>query len=247
MNTIDLTGFADREDHQKGRPVREDDVMTDSVIFDLDGVLVDSEPVWEEVRREFVAEHGGRWLPDSQRRLMGMSTQEWASYLSADLGIGLPPAEVADAVVQRMAQRYASHLPLMPGAVRAVRRMAAVWPVGLASSSPPKLIDIVLATAGLGSVFAAKVSTEEVGRGKPAPDVYLEAAGRLAVTPAGCVAVEDSSNGLRAAHAAGTVVVAVPHPRYPPEPDALGMADVVLRGLDELTVDAVRRLPAVRE
>jgi HAD superfamily hydrolase (TIGR01509 family) len=221
--------------------------VTDAVIFDLDGVLVDSEPVWEEVRRAFVAEHGGRWLPDSQQRLMGMSTPEWAAYLSVDLDVGLPPAEVADMVVQRMRQRYARHLPLMPGAVRAVRRVAAVWPVGLASSSPPRLIDIVLDAAGLEPVFAATVSTQEVSRGKPAPDVYLAAADRLAVAPAGCVAVEDSSNGLRAAHAAGTVVVAVQHPRYPPEPDALAIANIVLRGLDELTVDTVRALPTSRE
>jgi HAD superfamily hydrolase (TIGR01509 family) len=220
----------------------EDGGVTDAVIFDLDGVLVDSEPVWEEVRRAFVAERHGRWLPDSQQRLMGMSTPEWAAYLSADLGVGLPGPEVADAVVNRMARRYARELPLMPGAVRAVRRVAAVWPVGLASSSPPALIDLVLDAAGLASVFRATVSTEEVGRGKPAPDVYREAARRLAVAAAACVAVEDSSNGLRAAAAAGAKVVAVPHPRYPPDPDALRAADLVLRGLDDLTVAAVRSL-----
>ena len=108
--------------------------MTRAVVFDLDGVLVDSEPVWEEVRRSVVAEHGGHWRPDSQRRLMGMSTPEWARYLSVDLGVGLPPAEVADTVVARVARRYAQRLPLMPGAVDAVRRLGAVWPLGLTSS-----------------------------------------------------------------------------------------------------------------
>jgi HAD superfamily hydrolase (TIGR01509 family) len=225
---------------------QEDDVVADAVIFDLDGVLVDSEPVWEEVRRAFVTEHGGQWLPDSQRRLMGMSTAEWAAYLSVDLGVGLPAEEVADVVVQRMAQRYARRLPLMPGAVLAVRRVAVVWPIGLASSSPPRLIDLVVNSAGLESVFNVTVSTEQVGRGKPAPDVYLTAADRLGVAPADCVAVEDSSNGLRAAAAAGVVVVAVPHPRYPPEPDALAVANLVLRGLDELTVAALRSLAAGR-
>jgi HAD superfamily hydrolase (TIGR01509 family) len=216
--------------------------MVDAVIFDLDGVLVDSEPVWEDVRRGYVAAHGGHWLPDSQRRLMGMSTPEWARYLSVDLGVGRPPEEVADAVVSEVARRYAVHLPLLPGAVAAVRRVAAVWPVGLASSAARPLIDHVVAATGLGSVFAATVSTEEVARGKPAPDVYLAAAERLRVAPGACAAVEDSSNGLRAAHAAGAAVVAVPHPRYPPAPDALAMADLVLSNLDELTVDALRAL-----
>jgi HAD superfamily hydrolase (TIGR01509 family) len=222
--------------------VREDGVVVNAVVFDLDGVLIDSEPVWEEVRRAFVAEHRGTWQPDSQRRLMGMSTPEWAAYLSTDLGVGLPAAQVADAVVQRVAQRYGERLPLMAGAVQAVRRVAAVWPVGLASSSPPVLIDLVVKAAGLETVFAVAVSTEEVGRGKPAPDVYLAVAERLHVAAADCAAVEDSSNGLRSAAAAGAVVVAVPHPRYPPDPDALATADLVLGGLDELTVDALRSL-----
>ena len=118
--------------------------MIAAVIFDLDGVLVDSEPVWEWVRRGLVAERGGQWAPDAQRRLMGMSTQEWATYLSEDLGVGLPPGEVATLVVDRMAASYREHLPLLPGAVEAVRRLAARWPLGLASSAPAVLIGTVL-------------------------------------------------------------------------------------------------------
>lgn len=210
-----------------------------AVVFDLDGVLIDSEPVWEEVRRAFVAEHGGQWQPDSQRRLMGMSTQEWARYLSGELGVRLPPEEVARGVVERMAQRYHRALPLLPGAVDAVRRMAVRWTLGLASSSPRSLIDRLLAEAGLAGEFAVTLSTEEVERGKPAPDVYLAVAGRLGVEPGACAAVEDSSNGLRSAAAAGMVVLAVPHPRYPPDPDALALADRVLANLDDLTADLV--------
>lgn len=210
-----------------------------AVVFDLDGVVVDSEPVWEQVRRAFVAEHGGQWQPDSQRRLMGMSTGEWARYLSAELGVGLPPDEVARGVIERMAQRYHRDLPLLPGAVDAVRRLAARWPLGLASSSPRSLIDRVVAEAGLTGAFAASLSTEEVERGKPAPDVYLAVAGRLGVDPGRCVAVEDSSNGLRSAAAAGMTVIAVPHPAYPPDPDALALADRVLGSLDELTTELV--------
>lgn len=208
--------------------------MTAAVVFDLDGVIVDSEPVWEEVRRAFVAGHGGQWQPDSQRRLMGMSTQEWARYLSAELGVGLPPEEVARGVIEQMAQRYHRELPLLPGAVDAVRRVAARWPLGLASSSPRSLIDRVVDEAGLAGAFAVALSTEEVERGKPAPDVYLTVAERLGVEPGSCLAVEDSSNGLRSAAAAGMTVVAVPHPKYPPDPDALALADRVLHSLDDL-------------
>ncbi|HYZ53165.1 MAG TPA: HAD family phosphatase [Streptosporangiaceae bacterium] len=213
-----------------------------AVVFDLDGVLIDSEPVWEQVRRELVAEYGGHWAPDAQRRLMGMSTQEWSRYLSRDLGVGLPPERVAALVIERMADAYARRLPLMPDAAGTVRRLAARWPLGLASSSPPVLIETVLNSVSISSLFAATVSTEEVARGKPAPDVYLTAAARLGVQPTRCAAVEDSSNGLRSAASAGLRVIAVPHPRYPPEADALGLASAVLDGLSGLTTDTVAAL-----
>lgn len=217
-------------------------MSVDAVVFDLDGVLVDSEPVWESVRRAFVAERRGRWLPDTQRRLMGMSTAEWSRYLSAELGVGLPPAEVAGAVIGRMVARYDERLPLLPGAVEAVRRLAEGWPLGLASSSPRRLIDAVLERAGLAGCFAATVSTEEMARGKPAPDVYLAATERLTVAPARCAAVEDSSNGLRSAAAAGVRVIAVPRPEFPPDPDALALATRTLDGLDELTGELLAEL-----
>jgi HAD superfamily hydrolase (TIGR01509 family) len=216
--------------------------VIEAVVFDLDGVLVDSEPVWEQVRRRVVAEHGGHWDPDTQDRLMGMSTGEWARYLSADLGVSLTPDQVADTVVAAMADRYREHLPLLPGAVAAVTRMAERWPLGLASSAPRSLIETVLDASGLRPKFAATVSTEEVARGKPAPDGYLTAAERLGVPPRACAAVEDSSNGLRSAAAAGCQVIAVPHAKYPPAPDALGKARLVLGGLDELTAEAVSSL-----
>ncbi|MFI7233422.1 HAD family hydrolase [Nonomuraea angiospora] len=205
-------------------------------MFDLDGVLVDSEPVWEEVRRAFVAEHGGTWQPDTQSRLMGMSTGEWAAYLHS-LGVPMPPDEIARGVVDQMAARYRDGVPLMPGAVETVRRLSDAVTLGLASSSPRRLIDVVLDAAELKECFAATVSTEEVERGKPAPDGYLEATRRIGADPRKCVAVEDSSNGLRSAHAAGMRVIAVPHPHYPPAPDALALAWRVLPGLDELTAD----------
>jgi HAD superfamily hydrolase (TIGR01509 family) len=216
--------------------------MIEAVVFDLDGVLVDSEPVWEQVRRQVVAEHGGHWLPDAQQRLMGMSTGEWARYLSQDLGVGLPPPAVTAAVIERMQARYREGVPLMPGAAEAVRRLAARWPLGLASSSPPVLIGAVLDGAGLRECFTATLSTEQVSRGKPAPDIYLAVTDLLGFPPQACAAVEDSTNGLRSAAAAGLQVIAVPHPRYPPEPAALRAARLVLTGLAELTVQAVAEL-----
>jgi HAD superfamily hydrolase (TIGR01509 family) len=216
--------------------------MIDAVVFDLDGVLVDSEPVWERVRRGLVAERGGHWAPDAQRRLMGMSTPEWARYLSEDLGVGLPPAEVATLVIDRMAASYREHLPLLPGAVDAVRRLAARWPLGLASSAPAALIGTVLESAGLRPCFQVTMSTEQVPHGKPAPDIYLAVTARLGCAPADCAAVEDSSNGLRSAASAGLRVIAIPHPKYPPDPDALAATSLVLPSLADLTPGAVLAL-----
>jgi HAD superfamily hydrolase (TIGR01509 family) len=213
--------------------------MIKAVVFDLDGVLIDSEPVWEQVRRGLVAERGGHWPPDAQRRIMGMSTPEWARYLSEDLGVGLPPDQVATTVIDRMAARYAEHVPLMDGAADAVHRIAARWPLGVASSAPAVLIQTVLEAAGLRSCFSVVMSTEQVAHGKPAPDIYLAVAAELGVPPGDCAAVEDSSNGLRSAAAAGLRVIAIPQPRYPPDPDALAQASLVLPGLAGLTVDAV--------
>src|SRR5262245_35201499 len=225
-------------------PGRRISAVVAAVVFDLDGVLIDSEPVWEQVRRQYVAEHGGQWRPDSQQRLMGMSTPEWSSYLATELGVEAPPARVAREVVDEVGRRYQADIPLMPGAVDAVHRMAARWPLGLASSASRPLIDRVLAATKMTSLFEVTVSTEEVRHGKPAPDVYLTVVERLAVAPAQTVAVEDSSNGLRSASAAGMVVVAVPHPRYPPAPDALARADLVIRSLDDLQPEILERLPA---
>ncbi|MET8305230.1 HAD family phosphatase [Micromonospora sp. NPDC005173] len=216
--------------------------MVDAVVFDLDGVIVDSEPVWEEVRRAYVAAHGGTWQPDTQRRLMGMSTGEWAHYLSGELGVTRTAQQVADEVVEEMTRRYREHVPLIDDADQVVRRLAARWPLGLASSSPTRLIAAALAATDLTDAFAATLSTEETERGKPAPDVYLAVARRLGVDPARCVAVEDSSNGVRSAASAGMGVVAVPHGAYPLDPDAARLAAVTLGGIDELSPETIDAL-----
>ncbi|TDE02433.1 HAD family hydrolase [Jiangella asiatica] len=206
----------------------------DAVVFDLDGVLVDSERAWDEVRRSVVAAHGGAWTDAATRAMQGMSTPEWAAYLVEGLGARLAPDEAAERVVTEMARRYAAGPPVLPGAVETVRAVAAARPVAIASSSPPVLIRSFLGFAGLDDVVRVAVSSEEVSAGKPAPDVYLEAARQLGVDPGRCVAVEDSTNGLRSALAAAMTVVAVPNPHFPPDPDVVKEVAVVLDDLGEL-------------
>jgi HAD superfamily hydrolase (TIGR01509 family) len=213
-----------------------------AVVFDLDGVLVDSESVWNEVRRQFTEENGGQWHEGAQRDMMGMSSVEWSRYVRDRLGVRMEPERISQAVADRVVDLYRERLPLLPGAVESVRALAAEWPLGLASSSNRHVIDLVLELAGIADDFQATISSEEVGAGKPAPDVYLEAAKRLEVDPTRCAAIEDSSNGLRSARAAGTAVIAVPNRDFPPDPDALELADLVLDSLEKLTPAVVRRL-----
>jgi HAD superfamily hydrolase (TIGR01509 family) len=213
--------------------------VIEAVVFDLDGVLIDSEHVWDEARRELAAERGGQWHDQASRDMMGMSSHEWSRYMHDVIGLEDPPEEISTEVVRRLDDIYRRELPLIEGAVEAVRRLAGRWPLGLASSSNRELIDLVLELSGLAPSFRATVSSEEVPRGKPAPDVYLEAARRLEVAPERCAAIEDSENGIKSAKAAGMRVLALPNPRYPPAEDALTLADDVLGSLGELTPDRV--------
>jgi HAD superfamily hydrolase (TIGR01509 family) len=210
-------------------------VLATAVIFDLDGVLLDSEQRWNEAKHELVRDVGGHWREDAPVVMMGMSSPEWSAYMRDELGVPLAPDEISRDVVRRMEDGYRAALPLLPGAEEAVRALAARWPLGLASSSNREIIDLVLELAPFGDSFAVTVSSEEVARGKPAPDVYLRAAAELAAEPAACVAIEDSANGLRAAAAAGLAVIAVPNPHYPPSDDALALAVATVANVGEVT------------
>ena len=213
--------------------------MIAAVVFDLDGVLVQTEELWDEVRERLARDAGAHYSETAQRAMMGMSSPEWSRYMHEELGVAAAPDEISAEVVRRMLERYRERLPLIPGAVAAVERLAARWPLAVASSSNRQLIDAVLDFSGLGARFATTVSSEEVARGKPEPDVYLEAAARLGVAPERCAAVEDSHSGIRSARAAGTRVLAIPNASYPPDDDALAAADVVLESIDGLTAEVV--------
>ncbi len=201
----------------------------------MDGVLVDTEHLWDEVRKELTGEWGGRYTPEAQQAMMGMSSREWSRYLHEVVGLRELPEVINGEVVRRMLARYEADLPVVPGAVQAVRGLAeAGFRLALASSSNRELIDTVLRELGLTELFEVTVSSEEVARGKPAPDVYVEAAARLGVDPARCLAVEDSASGIRSAHAAGMRVIAYPNRHYPPADDALALAAATVTSVADL-------------
>ena len=215
--------------------------MIEAVIFDLDGVLLDTEQVWDAVREELTRERGGSWHERAQADMMGMSAPEWSRYMHERLGLADPPEEISAEVVRRMLGRYRERLPLVDGAHAAVERVATRWPLGLASSSNRELIDEALLAGGMTGCFRVTVSSEEVERGKPAPDVYVEAARRLGVNPTHAAAVEDSQSGILSAAEAGLRVVAIPNRLFPPDREALSRAAVVLDSIAALTPVVIER------
>ena len=221
------------------RPKLQFGPVIDAVVFDLDGVLLASEEVWDSVRERYVRERGGRYDDEVQRAMMGMSAPEWSRYLHEEAGVPDEPDAINRDVVERMLEAYRRELPLLPGAEEAVRRAAAAFPLALASSSNREVFEAVLELAGLADCFRTTVSSEEVERGKPAPDVYLEAARRLGIAPDRCAAVEDSHAGIRSAKSAGMRVIAIPNASYPPDEEALALADLTLESLYQLTPESV--------
>jgi len=213
-----------------------------AVIFDMDGVLIDSEPCWDRARVELAQAYGSVWSEELQRKAMGRATVEWAEVMQAELKLPLTVQEVIDEIRRRMLAFYDRHLPLLPGALEAVRRAASAYPVALASGSMTALIEYVLGATGLDRVLSAVVLGDTIARGKPAPDIYLDAARRLRVAPADCVGVEDSGNGIRALKAAGMKVIAVPSPMYPLTEQVLTLADRRLATLEDLSLELLREM-----
>ena len=217
-------------------------MVIEAVIFDLDGLLVDSEPVWDEARRAMADEAGTSWTSDDHKAVMGVSTQEWADYMIDRLELERSPQEVIDEVVARMVAMYRSGVPYLPGAIDSVDLATSHYPTALASGSHPTLVEAVMADEALRGKFQVVVTADEVGAGKPAPDVYLVTAGRLGVPPEACVCVEDSGNGILAGVRAGMKVIAVPDPRFPPDAEVLDQADAVLPSLSELSLELLEEL-----
>jgi HAD superfamily hydrolase (TIGR01509 family) len=213
----------------------------EAVVFDLDGVLLESEQIWAAAKRELTEQCGGSWKSAAEHQMLGMSSPEWSSYMQAELGLRMSQDQISSAVVELMMRRYREQLPLIAGADGGVRRLAACWALALASASNREIIDLVLELAGWGDLFAVTVSAEEVDHGKPEPDVYLEAVHRLGSPADLCVAVEDSSAGIRSASAAGLGVIAIPNRSYPPDSRSLALADVVLESISELDAERARR------
>lgn len=219
-----------------------------AVAFDLDGVLIDSERSWEAARRSLVVEHGRPYPPPGMdgdavaRKIMGMSAPEWAHYIRTELGVDLPEDEIIRTVLERVGAAIRAEPNILPGAVEAVRALTAVWPLAIASSANRSIITLALELMGLTDAFKVIVSAEEVPHGKPSPDVYLRAAELLGADAGRCVAVEDSSGGIRSGKNAGMHVVAIPNRDFPPLPEALALADRVLRSISELTPALVASL-----
>lgn len=209
------------------------------VIFDLDGTLIESEQIWEAVRRDFVLENGGRWRDDAQTTMIGMRSNEWASYIHHDLHVDLPPEVIERDVVDEVVARIDESVPVLPGAEGALDRLSREFRLGLATSAARPVAQAVLAKTGWTRYFGAVVSADDVPRGKPAPDVYLRALELLKADPARTAAVEDSSNGIRSASNAKLAVIAIPNRTFAPDATALALATRVLRSLDELDVSVV--------
>lgn len=217
-----------------------------AVIFDLDGVIVDSEIWWHEERVAWAEALGRVWGHDDSRAVMGANSRGWARIMRErmDLAPEMEPGIEAD-IVDRVIRRYADGAPEIPGAAETVRRIASIWPVAIASSAHRAVIDAALRATGLEADIPVVISSDDVDVGKPAPDVYLVAARELGVPTSMCLVVEDSINGIRAARSAGMIVVLVPNRSVPPAPGATDLADLVLDRLTDLDPASVARRQTV--
>ncbi len=214
--------------------------MIKAVIFDMDGLLIDSELYWDQARREMASEAGKDWNAEDHQATMGVSTRAWVDYMIRRLELSLAPEQVQNHIIEKMVQFYNQRIPYLPGAVEAVELASRHYLTGLASGSAQRLIDAVANDAPMRGKFKAIVCADRVSKGKPAPDVYLEAARQLGTRPEHCVCLEDSANGILAGKAAGTKVIAVPDARFPPREEVLAQADVRLGSLREFDLQSIR-------
>ena len=211
----------------------------EAIIFDMDGLLVDSEPYWNEARRIMAAEAGVTWNEDDHQAVMGVSTPEWVMYMIERLGLKLPPTSVEERIISTMTDLYDQRIPFLPGAVEAVCLAAKHFTTALASGSPRSLIDKVTKSPVLNGSFDLILSGDQFAHGKPAPDIYLGAAEQLNLKPSQCLCLEDSGSGILAGYRAGMKVIAVPDPRFPPAAEDLAKASEVLPSLTQFSIHTI--------
>lgn len=219
----------------------------EAVIFDMDGVIVDSEAYWWQSRVEFAEKRGLTWTLDYHLLAMGRSTVGWARVMQEQLALDMPMEAIMSEVIAGVNARLEAHLPVLPGAIEAVQASAAAYPTALASGSPTSVIEKVMKLTGLDRVFRYTVYGDDMQRGKPDPEIYLTTAGRLGVDAARCLGIEDSGNGLRALKAAGMYAIAVPSPGFPLSDDLLKLADRALGSLTEYSIELVREISSRTE
>lgn len=217
----------------------------EAVVFDMDGVLVDSEVLWRQTREEFARDIGQVWSQEDQVSTMGCSTPAWSRIMVERMKLDMTPEEIAREIKGRLILKYEASLPIRPGAIEAVKLSASRYRVALASGSPNELIDWIMDHTGLAGVFEATMYGDDVTHGKPHPEIYLKVLAKLGVEPANAVGIEDSSNGIKALRAAGMHVIATPGPEFPLAPEVLAMADHVIHSMEDFNLALVADLPVV--
>lgn len=205
----------------------------------MDGLLIDSEPVWNAARSQMAAEHGVSWTRDDHFNVMGVSTVEWIQYMVDRIGLTMPPDQVEETVIGHMVAMYEDGIPFRPHAVEKVQWMASLYPSCIASGSPRQLIDIVAQDRRIAPYLEFTLAADEVGRGKPHPDIYLETARRLGIEPQHCLCIEDSPFGILSGARAGMKVIGIPDPEMPLSAEQSQHAHLILRSLAHLTPEAL--------
>lgn len=208
--------------------------MIKAVIFDMDGLLIDSEPVWFRAKEDLLKEINYKWTWEDQKNSMGVSTETWVNYVYNFADQKFTKEEVLHGITDRMKTYYKNgEIDLMPGANEALQFAKNNFKVGLASGSYKDLLYGAVKSNNWESIFEEILSSDDIERGKPQPDIYLEVMKRLGVLPEECIVLEDSRDGIKAGVAAGAKVITVPSKDVPVPPEVLDSAYAVIDSLND--------------